>query len=143
VAKIQRSALVMHSAKAMFGLVNDVRAYPQFLPWCSRAKVIREDADEVVARLSIAKGGIGHHFTTRNRLQAYQRIEMELVDGPFKYLHGAWQFKPLHDHACKVTLDLEFQFAGRLTTMALGGIFNHAANTMVDAFCQRANAVYG
>lgn len=133
----------MHSAKAMFRLVNDVRSYPKFLPWCSHAKLISDGPAEVVARLDIAKGKIGHKFTTRNRLQENESIEMELVDGPFKYLKGVWHFKPLHDHACKVTLDLDFEFSGRLTTMALGGIFNEAANSMVDAFCKRANEIYG
>ncbi|MCF7982123.1 MAG: type II toxin-antitoxin system RatA family toxin [Pseudomonadales bacterium] len=133
----------MHSAKAMFGLVNDVCSYPKFLPWCTNAKLISHSSVEMVASLKIAKGRVGHNFTTKNQLSEDQRIEMELIDGPFKYLKGVWQFKPLHDHACKVTLDLDFEFSGRLTAMALGSIFNEAANTMVDAFCKRANEIYG
>lgn len=142
-AKIHRSALVMHSAKTMFGLVNDIRSYPKFLPWCANAKLISDGPSEMVASLKIAKGKIGHKFTTRNQLSENERIEMVLIDGPFKYLKGVWQFKPLHDHACKVSLDLDFEFSGRLTAMALSTLFNEAANTMVDAFCKRANEIYG
>lgn len=142
-AKIHRNALVMHSAKCMYNLINDVMSYPKFLPWCTQAKLLSDSPSEIVAMLSIAKGGLGHRFTTRNLLSEFERIEMELVDGPFKHLTGVWHFKPLTDHACKVTLDLDFEFSGRLTAMALGGIFNEAANTMVDAFCKRANEIYG
>lgn len=133
----------MHSAKAMFDLVNDVRDYPNFLPWCAAASLISHNSKEMVARLQIAKGKFGHQFTTRNHLVEHQSIDMELIDGPFRHLKGAWHFKPLHEGACKVTLDLDFEFAGRLASMALGAIFNEAANTMVDAFCRRASEVYG
>ena len=142
-AKIHRSALVMHSAKSMFDVVNDVRAYPKFLPWCKSTQLISHSPSEMVARVDIAKGKLAHKFTTRNQLNAHERIDMELVEGPFRHLRGIWQFKPLHDHACKVTLDLDFEFSGRLTAMALGAVFNEAANTMVDAFCRRANEIYG
>lgn len=133
----------MHSAKVMFDIVNDVSAYPKFLPWCKSTHLISHSSSEMVARVEIAKGKLGYKFTTRNQLCAHERIDMELVEGPFRYLQGIWQFKPLHDHACKVTLDLDFEFSGRLTAMALGSIFNEAANTMVDAFCRRANDIYG
>ena len=32
---ISRSALVMHSAQAMYDLVNDVASYPQFMDGCA------------------------------------------------------------------------------------------------------------
>jgi ribosome-associated toxin RatA of RatAB toxin-antitoxin module len=35
--RITRSALVMFSAEQMFRLVNDVDAYPEFLPVCVRS----------------------------------------------------------------------------------------------------------
>ena len=68
---------------------------------------------------------------------------MELVDGPFRYLKGVWQFKPLETTACKVMLTLDFDFDSQLAKTALASICNQAANTMVDAFCKRANEVYG
>jgi ribosome-associated toxin RatA of RatAB toxin-antitoxin module len=72
-----------------------------------------------------------------------EAIEMQLVDGPFRNLSGRWHFRPLQDNACKVILTLDFEFSGSLARMTFGPIFNQAANTMVDAFCRRADAVYG
>ncbi len=68
---------------------------------------------------------------------------MELVDGPFEYLEGHWHFRALRADACRVTLDLEFRIQSGLARMAFGGVFAQAANTMVDAFCARARALYG
>lgn len=140
---VTRSALVMHSAREMYDLVNDCESYPKFLPWCSNATLIESSETHMIGRLEIAKAGIRHSFTTRNTLEAPHRIRLQLLDGPFKKLEGDWTFEALSDEACKVSLTMEFEFAGKLLSMALGGVFNQAANTMVEAFCKRADEVYG
>ncbi len=140
--QIDKSALVMHSAERMFALVNDIARYPEFLPWCSAAEVHQEAADEVTASLEIARGGIRHRLTTLNQLDVPGTIHMSLVDGPFQNLRGRWSFQGLNDNACKVVLSLEFEFSGSLSRMTFGPVFKQAANTMVDAFCRRADEVY-
>lgn len=141
--QIERSALVFYSAQQMFDLVNAVPDYPQFLPGCSSARIISQSGSEMVASLQVSKAGIGHTFTTRNTLLPYQRIGMQLVDGPFKQLQGGWEFQPLNDSACKVILKLEFEFSSKLVQFAFGKIFSELAASMVNAFTQRAKQVYG
>ncbi|MFV9683545.1 type II toxin-antitoxin system RatA family toxin [Pseudomonas sp. NY15367] len=141
--RIQRSALLPYPAKALFDLVNDVASYPQFLPWCSASEVLEVSETHMLASLEVAKGGIGQRFVTRNALLPGQRIEMNLQEGPFSSLNGVWEFKALGDKACKISLDLTFDYAGPLVRATLGPLFNQAANTMVDAFCQRAKQLYG
>ncbi|MAC48061.1 MAG: ubiquinone-binding protein [Oceanospirillum sp.] len=140
---VTRTALVMHSAKQMYDLVNDCESYPKFLPWCSNARLIEFSDTHMVGELEVAKAGIKHSFTTRNTLHEPHKIELALVNGPFKRLEGEWRFDALSEEACKVSLTLEFEFAGKMLGLALGSVFNQAANTMVDAFCQRADEVYG
>lgn len=140
--QIDKSALVMHSAERMFALVNDVARYPEFLPWCADAEVHHEGESELTASLEVARGGVRHRLTTRNELVAPHTINMTLVEGPFQNLRGRWDFQPLDETACKVMLRLEFEFSGTLARMTFGPVFNHAANTMVDAFCRRADTVY-
>ncbi|MFP8966372.1 type II toxin-antitoxin system RatA family toxin [Pokkaliibacter sp. CJK22405] len=142
-ATVERSALVMHSAQEMFDIVNDVKAYPEFLPWCSGTTVISEDSQEMTASIEVAKAGFHYRFTTKNTLQPPERITLSLVEGPFKTLVGEWYFKPLAEDACKVSLTLTFEFANKLAGMAMGKVFNQIATTMVDAFCQRAEKVCG
>lgn len=141
--RIQRSALLPYPAQALFDLVNDVASYPQFLPWCSSSEVLSADAQEMRATLTVAKGGLSQRFMTRNRLVAGASIEMQLEEGPFSQLHGLWEFKALGDKACKISLDMTFDYAGPLVKATLGPLFNQAANTLVDAFCQRAKQLYG
>ncbi|GGO78498.1 ubiquinone-binding protein [Marinobacterium nitratireducens] len=140
--RVERSALVFHTAEQMFELINDVRAYPQFLPWCASVDVIRDTDEELVARLHLSKAGLKYSFATRNRLEHPVKMTIELVEGPFSTLSGVWTFKPLSDEACKVSLDLSFDFTGKLTGLAMGKVFNQVATTLVDAFVTRADQIY-
>ncbi|MDH5633143.1 MAG: type II toxin-antitoxin system RatA family toxin [Gammaproteobacteria bacterium] len=140
---ITKSALVPFSAQDMYELVSDIEAYPKFLPWCGGTNIIEKSGESVTASIAIAYKGVNKSFTTRNRLQPGRVMEMQLVDGPFKALHGYWTFDALDETACKVTLDLEFEFSSMLVSMALGPVFESIANNLVDQFQKRAHEIYG
>lgn len=142
-ALVEKSALVTFSAAQMFDLVNDPESYPEFLPWCESAEVLSASEDRMCARLTVARAGIRQSFSTCNRLQRAETIELNLEEGPFRSLHGIWTFSPLREDASKVSLRLEFEFSGRLINMAFGAVFSHIADSLVDAFCRRAREVYG
>ncbi len=95
-----------------------------------------------MASVQVSKGGVRQSFTTRNQLQAHEKISMSLVSGPFQSLKGDWSFTALREDACKVELELHFELKKGIGKMAFGAVFNQAANTMVDAFCERAKVVY-
>ncbi|MDP3815606.1 type II toxin-antitoxin system RatA family toxin [Pseudomonas sp.] len=140
---IQRSALLPYPAQALFDLVNDVASYPQFLPWCSASEVLEVSETHMRASLAVAKAGLSQRFVTVNTLVPGQLIKLRLAEGPFTQLYGQWEFKALGDKACKISLDLTFDYAGPLVRATLGPLFNQATNTLVDAFCQRAKQLYG
>jgi ribosome-associated toxin RatA of RatAB toxin-antitoxin module len=141
---IQRSALVHYSPAEMYQLVNNVEDYPVFLPWCRSSTLISESDTEMMATIEIAKGILNKTFTTHNLLVKDKRIELQLVNGPFKKLTGFWQFDAIKtENACKVNLDLEFEFDSAMMSIAAKPIFTQIANSLVDAFCKRAVEVYG
>jgi len=140
---IHRSAIVPYSANQMFELVSDIPSYPAFLPWCGGARIVSAQADEVIAAIDIAYGGIHKTFTTRNLLQPNKMMEIRLLEGPFSHLQGFWQFKILDEQASKISLDLEFEVANRVVSLALTPVFSNIANQLVDRFHQRANDLHG
>ncbi len=142
-AKVKRIATVNYSAQQMFDLVNDVQAYPMFLPGCVAAQIQNHDTQEMVATLEIAKAGIHKTFTTRNRLTPYRCIHIQLVNGPFKHLEGTWHFVELHPDCCRIEFDLDFEFRSKLIAFAFGGIFGELMASMVQSFVRRAKEVYG
>lgn len=140
---INRSALVPYAAEQMYDLVNDIEAYPQFLPWCTAATVLARDPHAVRATLCLAKGALQQSFTTRNTLHAGRRIDMILEAGPFQYFNGTWLFQPIGTQGCEVSLHLHFELAHGVLALAFGQVFNQLANSLVDAFCRRAEERYG
>ena len=140
--QVDRSALLPYSAEQMFELVNDVSAYPAFLPWCNASRIISVEPDVLVAELTVARSGITQSFTTRNLLYRPERIELQLVDGPFKKLSGSWDFRSLGQDGCRVEMQLSFEVDSRLAGVLLERVFEQATSSLVDAFCQRADELY-
>jgi len=140
---ITRHVIVPYTSTQMYQLVDDTLRYPEFLPWCASSKEEGRTEDEVMATLVLSFKGIHKSFTTRNRLQPHKMIEIQLVNGPFKHLHGFWSFEPLGDGGCKVSCSLEFEFNAHFLSFAFAKIFEHIASSLVDAFSKRAVAIYG
>ncbi len=139
---ITRSALVPFSAQQMFELVDDIDSYQSFVPYCQESVVLERIDNQVTAKLLVAKSGLAKSFTTKNTLQAYNKIDMHLVDGPFSHLSGGWRFIPLSESACKIELDLDFEFSNKLASLAFSKIFNKLVQSMVSAFTERAEKIY-
>ncbi len=139
--KVSRSALVHYSAAQMFGLVDDVERYPEFLPWCSGTSVTRRDASMTCATINISFRGIRQSFSTENQKHFPERMTMRLVEGPFKSLDGEWRFMPLGEQACRINFELNYEFSGFLLEKLVGPVFAYIAGTMVDAFLKRAEQI--
>ncbi len=142
-AVVHKSVFLGYSAEQMFDLVAKVEDYPKFLPWCGGVDVRERGENHVVASVGINFHGVKQHFTTSNTNIPSSEIRMKLVDGPFKTLDGTWTFKALREDACKVELDLHYEFSSKLLEQVIGSVFGMIANSMVDSFCKRAETVYG
>ncbi len=146
VKSIQKSVLIWYSAQQMFDLVIDVPSYPQFLPWCDSAYVVEVNPHGATAQIGISFSGIRQRFTTRNTHTTHSEVAMQLVDGPFSRLDGAWRFIPVgapDQHACRVELQLNYGFDSVALAALIGPVFDKIASSLVDAFVKRAEQVYG
>ncbi len=143
---VHKSVLIWYSPEEMFALVTGVEDYPRFLPWCDHAAVLERHADGMTAEVGISFGGIRQTFVTRNVHEPARRVQMHLVRGPFSQLEGDWHFHPVGDgtqRACKVELLLRYGFNSAALSALVGPVFDRIAASMVDAFVQRAEKVYG
>lgn len=145
---VHKSVLIWFSAEEMFALVTDVARYPEFLPWCDRARVVEQTPDGMVAEINMALAGFHKSFTTRNVHVPGRQVKLALVDGPFKHLDGTWDFYPLLDpntqtpqRACRVELTLNYSFESVFGAL-VGPVFDKIAATLIDAFVKRAEQIY-
>jgi len=140
--RVERSVLVPYTAGQMFELVAAVADYPSFLPWCAGTHVRPRRDGLIDATIEIHYRGVRSRFTTCNDNRAPESIHMALVDGPFRRLSGDWQFRALGADACKVHLNLHYDFAPGLLGRAIAPVFENIAGSLVDSFTRRAEALY-
>jgi len=141
-ALVEKSVLLSFSAEQMFALVDRVADYPQFLPWCGGTSVTVIDDSKVRATVDINYHHVKQSFTTENVRLAPQRIDIALINGPFKRLDGSWHFIALSPTACKIEFRLNYEFSNKLLEKVVGPVFHYIASTFVEAFIKRAEDVY-
>lgn len=140
---VKRSVLVPYSSAQMFDLVAAVDKYPEFMPWCGGAQILEQDDAGMVASVTISFAKLTQKFTTKNTHNYPHKIHLQLIDGPFSALQGTWEFIPLDDTACKVVFSLDYDFSSKALSLLVGPIFNKIANSFIDSFTERAQAIYG
>jgi len=135
--------LLPHSSEDLFDLVADIERYPEFLPWCVGLRIKSRTETVLTADMMIGFKVFREKFTTRVTLQRPDRIDVEYLNGPFKYLNNHWLFLPSEDGACDIDFFVDFEFRSRVLKAAIGTVFNEAVQKMIDAFEKRAAALYG
>jgi ribosome-associated toxin RatA of RatAB toxin-antitoxin module len=139
---VSRQALVAYGAAEMYELVEDVESYPVFLPWCRAVEIALREPERTIATLHVDFRGVRQAFTTENAQRHGERISMRLLRGPFRHLQGEWRFVQLGEAGCRIDFELAYQLASPMLERLAGPVFNHIANTFVDAFVRRADALH-
>ena len=146
--KYDTTRQVSHSARNMFLLVADVEQYPQFLPLCEAltVKTRREREGKVllVAAMTVGYKAIRETFTSQVLLDPDQQvIDVQYLDGPFKYLNNRWTFTPTGENTCTVGFAIDYEFKSRMLGMLMGAMFDTAFRKFAEAFEKRADLIYG
>jgi coenzyme Q-binding protein COQ10 len=138
-----------YSAAEMYALVADMAAYPEFLPWCSGARIRSRnplpDGSEIVeAQMVISFKVFSEHFGSRVTLRPDgYKIDVAYLDGPFRYLNNHWRFEPVGEAACEVDFFVDFEFRSKTLQLIIGVVFHEAMRRIVRAFEERAEQLYG
>jgi coenzyme Q-binding protein COQ10 len=125
--------IVAGHADELFAVVADVKDYPLFVPWCSGARIHREDQQEIVAELVIGFGPFQESFTSQVTLDRPRQVSVRAVEGPLEHLTNTWTFTPAAE-ATHVDLIVDFQFKSHLLDHVANGMFHEAATRMMSAF---------
>ena len=135
---VRRSALVDQPAEHLFDLIEAAEHYPDFLPWCAGAQIVQRDDTLVSADIRMRYAGVAFELRTRNPKRRPEYMAIHLERGPFRRFEGEWRLRVLDPQACKVDFLLDYDFDSAVMTRIAGPMFNHIANTMVDAFVARS-----
>ena len=131
-----------YTPENLYDLVADIERYPEFLPWCVGARVLRREDRVIYADLIIGFKMIRETFTSKVTLTPSNRVDVDYQKGPFKHLKNHWEFKP-HSDGCLIDFYIDFEFRSRILRNLIEPLFNEAVRRMVSAFESRARSVYG
>lgn len=131
-----------YSPEQMFDLVADVGRYAEFLPWVSAIRVRSNSETQMVADMIVGFKGLRETFTSKVTKQRAERIHVEYLDGPLKYLRNEWAFRR-EGTGCAVDFTVDFAFKNRVFEMLAGQVFGTALRRMIGAFEDRAAVLYG
>ncbi|MDZ4381510.1 MAG: type II toxin-antitoxin system RatA family toxin [Parvibaculum sp.] len=139
---------VPYAAEDMFALVAAVERYPDFLPWCSGARIRRRETiggtEVLLADLIVSYKVFREQFTSRVTLDPQAGlVDVGYVQGPFRYLHNKWQFEPLPEGGCRIHFFIDFEFRSATLQKMIGAVFARAFEKMMQAFIDRAGELYG
>lgn len=139
---------VPYAADDMFSLVAAIDRYPDFLPWCSGARIRRREREGekeiLLADLIVSYKVFREQFTSRVTLDREARtIDVGYVQGPFRYLHNKWEFEQLPDGGCRIHFCIDFEFKSATLQKMMGAMFSRAFAKMMQAFIDRADELYG
>ena len=134
--------VIPYSAKQMFDLVLDVEKYPEFLPWCTAARIREKKQDVIIADLVIGYKMISDTYTSRITFKRNEKINVDYESGPLHYLNNHWIFKDMKDKGCEVDFFVDFAFQSHILQGAMEFFFNEAVSVMVNAFEERAHDLY-
>ena len=132
-----------YTPEQLFDLVADVARYDEFLPWVVAVRIRSSSEEETVADLIVGFSAFKERFTSRVEKQRPDRIFVDYVEGPLKYLHNEWTFERAEDGGTNLHFSVDFAFKSRLFETLAGQMFDRALRRMTGAFERRAAALYG
>lgn len=140
--KHSESRHLPYTPEQLFDLVADVPRYREFLPWVAAVRVRSDSETEMVADLVVGFKGLRENFTSLVHKTRPDAIRVEYVDGPLKYLHNDWAFRPDGQGGTHLDFAVDFAFRSHLFEMIAGQMFDRALRKMIGAFETRAAALY-
>lgn len=132
-----------YTPEQLYALVADVPRYREFLPWVAAVRVRSDSETEMVADLVVGFKGLRENFTSLVHKRPPDSIRVEYVDGPLKYLHNDWAFRPDGQGGTYVDFSVDFAFRSAIFEMLAGQVFDRALRKMINAFEERAAELYG
>jgi coenzyme Q-binding protein COQ10 len=137
----EEGATLAYRAEELFTVVADIRSYPSFVPWCSGARILREDPQQIIADLVIGFGPFQETFRSQVTLDRPRQVKVQAIEGPLEHLNNTWTFTPFGDKT-HVDFIIDFQFKSHLLDHVANEMFYQAATRMMGAFGSRAHLLH-
>ncbi|MEC9206286.1 MAG: type II toxin-antitoxin system RatA family toxin [Pseudomonadota bacterium] len=135
---IKKKESVNVEVDILFGLVNKVDKYSNFLPWCPNSRIISDVDNTIIGEIHVSKNLVNWKFSTKNSYIKNKEINLELIDGPFSHLKGYWSFLKVDKNNTLVELFLEYSFSSKVIEFSMKPVFSSIMSSILDSFISEA-----
>ncbi|MEC8996196.1 MAG: type II toxin-antitoxin system RatA family toxin [Pseudomonadota bacterium] len=135
---IKKEESINIDIETIFTLVNQVDKYSDFLPWCNGSKIISNENNIMIGEISVSKNLVKWTFTTENHYIDNEKIQLKLLDGPFKSLNGLWSFSRVDKNTTIVNFVLEYEFSNKIIELSIKPVFTSIMTSILDSFISEA-----
>lgn len=98
-----------YPVQLLYGIVEDVKSYPKFLPWIKQSLITNQHPHHFDAELVVGYNTfIQTSYNSRVHLTPSKEIEIEYLSGPFRHLDNKWIFIALSEHETEVEFLIDF-----------------------------------
>jgi coenzyme Q-binding protein COQ10 len=132
-----------YAPEQLFDLVADVKSYPKFLPWVAATRIRSDSETLMVADLVVGFKSLKETFASRVTKERPNRLVVDYIEGPLKYLSNSWKFEPDGKGGTNIDFCVDFAFKSRIFEALAGQMFDRALRRMIGAFEERAHQLYG
>ncbi|MCS5608593.1 MAG: type II toxin-antitoxin system RatA family toxin [Alphaproteobacteria bacterium] len=135
--------VVPYAQGQMFDMVADIESYPDFLPWCVACRITKTEDTVIWGDLMVGFKVFRETFTSKVTLHTPDWIDVEYINGPFRYLKNHWKFNSMKSGSqTEIDFFIDFEFRSRMLQAVATPFFNEAVRRMVGAFERRADNIY-
>lgn len=137
----QETRFLPNNALFIKDIVTDIEKYPEFLPWCKNATILKKHNSIMTAELFLEFNGFAESYVSRIitsvKHDAYY-IEVVAISGPFKFLKNIWKITQTGNKT-QVYFSIDFSVRSRILEMLISSVFSIATKKIIGAFQTRAN----
>jgi coenzyme Q-binding protein COQ10 len=129
---IEAERVLPYAPEDLCRLVGDVRVYPEFVPFLTKMRVIKEAPREAGGWQGVAEADVGWQG----------EVEVALVKGPLHSLDNRWWFKP-HEKGAHVRYWIAYEFKNPVLQAAISANKDKLASRIMQAFEREAKRRLG
>ena len=138
--------LIECKKKHLIDLVLDIEKYPEFVPFCTDAKVYEKKEKGnlllIIADLTIGKGPFKDTYKSEVKYNKKEdSILVTNLDGPLKHLKNAWNFKE-KNNITEVSFEVDFELKNEFLNIVMTKSFQFALDRIAVAFQKRAEDLF-
>ena len=133
IKNLEVSRLIPKDRQTVFNEIANFENYVNFIPGCSKAKLIEKNDDYELGLLEFDFLLRKYQIKSKNVLSDFQ-IKIEQIEGPFDFFEGDWQIGYISNDVSEAKLVTKFELPFLLANLLPDKVIDSFCESVLEAF---------